>query len=245
MASTNKTTNYELSQFVSSDKPAWLGDYNADMAKIDTAMKANADSATGADGKATANATAIGTIANLTTDAKTNLVVAINEVDAHADSATTSATQAVATANTASNNASSALSEILKFNLSARTTLSPASTGGTINTSLTNVQFATDTSSSVFKVYGRVYLQNLASVASSAITITLGTTSLRPTSAYDINASVIASRLVNNVWDTTPRNLHINTNGVITFELAIPVGTTEASIIIPPCLYFNSDFGDQ
>ena len=44
MASTNHTTNYSLSQFVGSDKPAWLGDYNQDMTKIDTQMKANADS---------------------------------------------------------------------------------------------------------------------------------------------------------------------------------------------------------
>lgn len=42
MSSTNKTTNYELSQFVGSDKPTWLGDYNSDMAKIDTQMKENA-----------------------------------------------------------------------------------------------------------------------------------------------------------------------------------------------------------
>lgn len=46
MASTNKTTNYELSQFVGSDKPAWLGDYNQDMVKIDAGMKDNADDIT-------------------------------------------------------------------------------------------------------------------------------------------------------------------------------------------------------
>lgn len=43
MTATNKTTNYELSQFVGSDRPTWLGDYNADMAKIDAQMKRNAD----------------------------------------------------------------------------------------------------------------------------------------------------------------------------------------------------------
>ena len=43
MASTNKTTNYELSQYVGSDKPSYLGDYNSDMSKIDAGMKANAD----------------------------------------------------------------------------------------------------------------------------------------------------------------------------------------------------------
>ena len=69
MSSTNKTTNYELSQFLGSDKPAWLVDYNGDMQKIDTQMKANAEAATAAqtkantaDGKADANATAIQTL---------------------------------------------------------------------------------------------------------------------------------------------------------------------------------------
>lgn len=43
MVSTNKTTNYDLSQFVGTDRPTWLGDYNSDMEKIDAQMKANAD----------------------------------------------------------------------------------------------------------------------------------------------------------------------------------------------------------
>lgn len=38
MSHTNATNNYELSQFVGSDKPAWLVDYNGDMLKIDTAI---------------------------------------------------------------------------------------------------------------------------------------------------------------------------------------------------------------
>lgn len=36
MASTNKTTTLNLSQFVGNDKPDWLTDYNDDMEKIDT-----------------------------------------------------------------------------------------------------------------------------------------------------------------------------------------------------------------
>lgn len=43
MTATNKTTNYDLSQFVGTDRPTWLGDYNSDMKKIDAQMKANAD----------------------------------------------------------------------------------------------------------------------------------------------------------------------------------------------------------
>jgi hypothetical protein len=109
MASTNKTTHYDLSQYVGSDKPTYLGDYNTDMAKIDTAInsaKTTADTAsTAATNAATAasnaqttadtavtNAAAaqtsantannnIGTLANLTTTEKTTIVGAINEVD--------------------------------------------------------------------------------------------------------------------------------------------------------------------
>lgn len=43
MAHTNATANYELSQFLGTDKPAWLVDYNGDMLKIDTALKNIAD----------------------------------------------------------------------------------------------------------------------------------------------------------------------------------------------------------
>lgn len=38
MSSTNKTENYELSQFVGTDIPSILNDYNGDMRKIDTAL---------------------------------------------------------------------------------------------------------------------------------------------------------------------------------------------------------------
>lgn len=48
MSSTNKTTNYNLSQYIATDKPTYLGDYNSDMLKIDTQLKANADSASNA-----------------------------------------------------------------------------------------------------------------------------------------------------------------------------------------------------
>ena len=48
MSSTNKTTNYKMSQYIGTDKPTYLGDYNSDMLKIDNQLKANADSASNA-----------------------------------------------------------------------------------------------------------------------------------------------------------------------------------------------------
>lgn len=38
MTATNHTANYNLSQFESTDRPTWQGDYNGDMKKIDTAI---------------------------------------------------------------------------------------------------------------------------------------------------------------------------------------------------------------
>lgn len=50
MTATNKTENYQLSQFVGSDRPTWLGDYNSDMSKIDAQLKQNADDIAAATG---------------------------------------------------------------------------------------------------------------------------------------------------------------------------------------------------
>ena len=40
MSSTNKTSNLELSQFIGTDSPKWLTDYNSDMQKIDAGVAA-------------------------------------------------------------------------------------------------------------------------------------------------------------------------------------------------------------
>ena len=50
MTATNHTKNYNLSQFAGTDRPAWLGDYNGDMGKIDAQLKKNADAISSAKG---------------------------------------------------------------------------------------------------------------------------------------------------------------------------------------------------
>lgn len=52
MSYTNSTTNYNLPQWVGTDKPTWLNDMNGAFSDIDTAMKANADAASQAYSKA-------------------------------------------------------------------------------------------------------------------------------------------------------------------------------------------------
>lgn len=59
MSYTNKTTYYELPQYIGTDKPTYLGDFNGAMVAIDTAMHNNATAASGAQSTAdTANALA-------------------------------------------------------------------------------------------------------------------------------------------------------------------------------------------
>ena len=72
MGSTNSTPNYELSQFIGTDKPAWLQDYNGDMLKIDTGIagaKTAADNAqSAADGAQGDATTALNSIADINTE---------------------------------------------------------------------------------------------------------------------------------------------------------------------------------
>ena len=97
MSSTNKTQYYELSQYIGTDIPNPLTDYNGDMDKIDTALHQIAEAASEAGSDITALTTRVGSAESdidaleaqngnnvLTTDAQT-LSGAINEVDAHCD----------------------------------------------------------------------------------------------------------------------------------------------------------------
>ena len=78
---TNSTSNYELPQFIGTDKPQWLTDINQAFASIDSAIH-------GISVLANLNSTNIGDLTELTTSDKSDLVSAINEVDSNTDSNT-------------------------------------------------------------------------------------------------------------------------------------------------------------
>nr|DAX14224.1 MAG TPA: hypothetical protein [Caudoviricetes sp.] len=75
MPSTNKTNPYELSQFIGSDIPSWLSDYNGDMLKINNAIqeaKTSADDAMSSAGSASSDITALSnTVSELTENLNT------------------------------------------------------------------------------------------------------------------------------------------------------------------------------
>jgi hypothetical protein len=238
MSSTNKTTNYELSQFLGTDKPAWLNDYNQDMSKIDNQMKVNADANTVTDGKADSNTSKIGTLSNLTTTAKTDLVSSINEVNTTAGTASGTATAAASAANAAKSE-SDALTSYLSINQNAKIT--PTISGGTVS-NINDLYYALNAAGTLGKIYGRY---RFTVNTTGTITLTLPIPALTPSSQFTISSACYFNNIDNGVFSViNAKDMVVNTNGncVITFN-NLTVGTT-VTIWLPPCLYFFTDFGD-
>ena len=239
MSSTNKTSNYDLSQFVGSDKPAWLTDYNGDMGKIDTAIKNAADTATGADGKADTNATSIGTLANLTTDVKTSLVAAINEVDSHADTAQGTATQAGTDASAAAATANSALAAVNKFNLTSFKTYDSSNitaAGGSVTGG--SFTLAKDASGSIFKLYGNLTTR---SNTTGQVTFTLPATGIAPSETFTIVGCGLYTQ--DSTYQISSPSIEVNANG--TMKVSTYMNNNGTGVIrLMACLYFAKDFGD-
>jgi hypothetical protein len=81
MSHTNKTPNYDLPQFIGTDKASWLGDLNPAFLAIDTGMQANKVAAQAAEvsaGEASALAQSANSVANSANSSATN---ALSEID--------------------------------------------------------------------------------------------------------------------------------------------------------------------
>ena len=149
MGATNKTQNYNLPQFVGSDKPTWLGDFNVAMSAIDTQMKSNND---------------LGNTANTT--ANTALENAGN-AQSTANTAQQTATNANQTATNALNKALENEVNIQKFNLNNFIQLERPILTGVISGNGSYNQYNTmsptiarDTGGNVFKFYGGFELKD-------------------------------------------------------------------------------------
>lgn len=255
MSSTNKTTHYNLSQYVGSDKPTYLVDYNGDMSNIDTGIYA-------AKNEADTNATSIGTLSGLTTDAKSNLVGAINEVDGHADTnagnITTNATNiasntshigVMANLNTTEKSnlvgaANELKANIDNFNLTIFNTLAAADitvSAGTIS-GTPAITIAKNSDGSLAKVYGRLMV-NVQGV--SSIKITLSNTGLAPASEFTINNAGMERIAFNNstAFVSVGFDMLVKTNGTIEISLNL-YSYDQILLDFLPMLYFVKDFGD-
>ena len=129
MAHTNSTTNYGLPQYVGSDIINPLTDTNGAYETIDTQLKANADAASTADGKAVAvgdrTTTLEGKVEALETQngtevlntTKQTLSGAVNELDAEINTANTGLNARVGTATllTSATDCRSAINELYQM----------------------------------------------------------------------------------------------------------------------------------
>lgn len=272
MSSTNKTPNYNLPQFINTDVPSWLGDFNEAMSKIDTQMKSNDTKSTSASTNAenanssatqalqtanTANTTANGANTNATN--ALSLATTANE---NANTAKQNSETALSTANSASGNASSALSmaqnantnankalnDLKKFNLKNQMQFSPE-TGNIVNDTacgndFTNsgVTLAYDDTKSIFKLYGVIQIHN---PDDGGVTrkFKLLNTPLRPSQDITINTVALTCYGQNfNRPDTA--NITIKTDGTIevTTWFAVDSSTKDVRILFWNCLYLLQAF---
>lgn len=256
MSSTNHTTNYNLPQWVGSDKPAWLGDMNPAFSAIDTAIKANEVAAGTAGTDATAAKNNIGTMANLETTEKGTLVGAVNEVN-------TKAGTAQQTANTAVGDAAAVNTALLgfmqKFNFTSFTNgdLTHTTVTGTVVNDLTLAQ---NTDGTIFKMYGNFQVNPNASASRSAIPGLTGyygvNTGLQlftaPETAFTVKGAGVLGGTANNGVEYTvfPCDFSVGTDGYIyilpdTVNTAVNYGANYAyRHMYLPCIYFNANFGD-
>lgn len=234
MASTNKTSNYELSQFIGTDKPAWLSDYNSDMNKIDSGIHSAQTTATGADGKADANTTNIGNLGYLSTTNKTDLVSAINEVDGNADTAQNTASSATAIANEAK-----AIAEQVKAQFNFTTTdVECTIQNGSFDSNNKTLHIAKNSDGSIAKIYGR--LRTTGGYGD----IVSGDTGLRP--SQDITFAGTSIRVVHNPSTDQAaiyQTYTLKTDGKIYTDMP-NMGSSVHDVIFLACVLFITDFGD-
>lgn len=89
MSSTNKTTNLELSQFIGSDKPQWLVDYNGDMSKIDAGVATVKAQADATDLTVASHTSSIANLSQATSDQATAITALRTDVDGNTGSINT------------------------------------------------------------------------------------------------------------------------------------------------------------
>lgn len=256
-ASTNKTANYELPQFVGTDKPTWLGDFNGAMLAIDTGMAENAsDISDMASDVASASSTASqasSDVASLTSTVST-LSSNVTTATTTANNAQSTATSALNTANTANGKADTnasdisdlttrmtqAESNIEDFNLTIYETIQSSAITGSGSVENSNLKVAKNSDGSLAKIYGSVNINN-AGVGSINIQ-----TSLRPESSITFNGLCI--RVIHKgttVYNVNDVSATLGTNGVLNVPTTYVSATDEKNrFIFSACLLFIKDFGD-
>ena len=167
MSATNQTPNYDLPQYIGTDVPSYLGDFNKAMLDIDTAIKGVDNKATSAESSvATANSNASQALENSQTAQSTAETAQATATQAKstatqakstAETAQSTATQAKNTATQAQSDATKALTNLNKFNLTYFQKYTSVTAGENVSSVLDcNLNLVCDDTKKVFKLFGRV-----------------------------------------------------------------------------------------
>lgn len=275
MGSTNKTANLQLSQFVATDKPAWLSDYNGDMSKIDTAygtldasvgsydsritqVEEKADALTDSntaltqkvnamEPQVTANTAAVSTLnGNVST-----LQVQVGTLETNVSQAQSTATQAQSTATQAKSEADSTASflNIVKMGEVTNSTSGAFSTSG-CTISEAYVRWALNSDGTFGKVYGNIIAVNTGGGSGNTVKINAGKVPIAvPASEWSLGYSTIA-------WCSQGANaapnrmasvgMTIGTDGSITLTLPATVNAGDTvTIVLLAVPNWWKNFGDD
>ena len=208
MGATNHTANYDLPQWIGTDKPTFLGDLNDAFLKIDTGMKTNQSEISGAVSDA-GNALAKATSAEQGVNTLTPLV---NTASENASQALTTANNAASTANTANTNANATNTRLNTFDWSASTSLTkPAGApweGFTINYSRNSGLYLLNLYGEIIGSFNNANNQ----IANNSVLFTLPSSFPAPTQKRNIFGGILIYAFINGIPLMLPGILEVNTD---------------------------------
>lgn len=249
-ASTNKTTNYELPQFVGTDKPSWLGDFNEAMLTIDTGMH---DNATAIDGVESASKTATSTanqalqsVSSLsnTVSSQGSSITTINSTLTTQGTAISSIDGRVTTLETDNTTNKSDITDLKSItqalssyiNLNHNESFNKSNAIKFPNNSPSFINVASNEDGSVCKIYGFLAVDSISGNTYAEVQ-----TRLRPSEDITINSlEIIGYQGGNSTWYG---NVIIRKTGKVEFRVQA-LGTNSCNVIVVPCLLFLTNFGD-
>ena len=162
------------------------------------------------------NVEMIGTLSNLTTTDKTDLVSAINEV------------------NTAAN----------LLNLNTYTVYRAANVSSLVNCTVGSgaITVATNSAGAIAKIYSDIDVLSTVDSGTAKVTIQ---TSLRPTSDFNINPAGIRRKVENQQEINTDKIwLTVHTDGRVDMNVPVDQNNKYFNCLLFPCIYLIKDFGD-
>lgn len=195
MSSTNKTTNYQLSQYIGTDKPTYLGDYNSDMGKIDTAIKNAADAASTAASKAGSAqskaeqasqdvASMNENVSDISGDVE-ELKGTVQNLNTQVGTASSTAQSALSTANQANTNANNALTQLDKMGWTASQQVNNLMSGMTAYSS-NPIQVSYNEGLGLLNIFGGALASGGVNITTSSVLFQLPSSIPRPSTQKTI-----------------------------------------------------------